>query len=98
MNCKDYKIGDKIGIRTMDGLSLAEITGVYAPADNDIRISYAIIRKPNFDKPLSKEIRCLVLPMQRYEFYSLEEYIEAQENEITKRQNILNKIKEEHDV
>lgn len=94
MNYKDYKVGEKIGVRTMDGLSLAEITGVYAPADNDIRISYTILRKPNFDKPLSREIRGLLLPMQRYEFYSLEEYIEAQENEIAKRQSILNKLKE----
>lgn len=99
MNYKDYKVGNLIGVRTMDGLSLAKITGVYAPADNDIRISYTIIRKPNFDKPLSKEIRGLLLPMQRYDIYTLEEYIESQENEINKRQGILNKIKEkrEHD-
>ena len=90
----NYKVGDKIGIRTMDGLCLAEITGVYAPADNDIRISYTVIRKPNFDKPLSRVIKGLLLPMQRYELYTLEEYIEAQENEIAKRQNILNELKD----
>lgn len=88
-----YEVGDLIGHRTMGGLYLYEITSIEGDED-DMQIHAKKLRNPDLSKPISNTIKCLLLPQQYYEILSFEEYVECMQNDINKRQGILNKIKE----
>lgn len=96
-----YKIGDLIGHDTMDGLFLCEVTDIYNINNKDlcdICLTVKVLYDENLNKPFSNKPRSIVLPQQRYEIRTFEEYIESVQNEIDKRQNILNSIKEKYNV
>lgn len=92
-----YKIGDLIGYSTMDGLFLCEITDIVKLKDKDLGELYLttkVLYNEDLQKPISNRPKYIILPHQEYEIRTFEEYIESVQNEIDKRQNILNKIKE----
>lgn len=95
-----YKVGDIIGLRNMDGLNLFEITDIYYPNDKDldnICLSVKLLRNVNLEKPWVTIISSIMLPQQRYEIRTKEEYFEEMQHEIDKKQNILNELKEKYD-
>lgn len=95
----NFKRGDIIGYSTMDGMSLLEIKDVtYLNANNqeEICLEVKIIRDSNLTKPLSSKTKYITLPQQRYEIMTKEEYFEGVQNEINKKQKILNELKEQY--
>ena len=84
----------------MDGLNLFEITDIYYPNDKDldnICLSVKLLRNVNLEKPWVTIISSIMLPQQRYEIRTKEEYFEEMQHEIDKKQNILNELKEKYD-
>lgn len=95
-----FKVGDIVGLRNMDGLNLFEITDIYYPNDKDldnICLSVKLLRNVNLEKPWVTIISSIMLPQQRYEIRTKEEYFEEMQHEIDKKQNILNELKEKYD-
>ena len=95
-----FKIGDIIGLRNMDGLDLLEITDVIHINDEDLGdtcLSVKMLRNCDLEKPWSNVIGSVLLPQQRYEIRTKEEYFEEMQYEINKKQNILNELKEKYD-
>ena len=91
-----YKVGDMIGHNTMDGIFLCEVTEVYDINDSDLCETCLTVKRlynDNLDKPWVNTIRSIMLPQQRYEILSLEEYVDMVQSDINKRQKILNEIK-----
>ena len=83
----------------MDGLNLFEITDIYYPNDKDldnICLSVKLLRNVNLEKPWVTIISSIMLPQQRYEIRTKEEYFEEMQHEIDKKQNILNELKEKY--
>ena len=94
-----FKIGDIVGLSTMDGLNLFEITDIYYPNDKDldnICLSVKLLRNVNLEKPWVTIMSSIMLPQQRYEIRTKEEYFEEMQHEIDKKQNILNELKEKY--
>ena len=97
-NCCQYKIGDIIGQYTMDGLYLLEITDIYNMMSGEICLSVKVLKDEKLSKPLSIITKSIVLPQQRYEIRTKEEYFEYIQNEINRKQNMLNKLKEQYET
>lgn len=97
-NYCQYKIGDIIGQYTMDGISLLEVTDVYKTMSGEICLSVKVLRDEKLSKPLSIITKSIVLPQQRYEIRTKEEYFEYIQIEINRKQNILNKLKEQYET
>ena len=100
MNNK-YKIGDIIGLRNMDGLDLLEITDIYYINDKDLGevcLSTEMLLNCDLEKPWSTIRGSILLPQQRYEIRTKEEYFEEMQSEIDKKQNILNELKVKYNV
>lgn len=96
----EYKIGDIVGLRNMDGLDLLEITDIYHINDKDlgeICLSTKMLLNCDLEKPWSTITGSIILPQQRYEIRTKEEYFEEIQHEIDKKQNILNELKEKYD-
>lgn len=101
MPTKEYKIGDIVGLRNMDGLDLLEITDIYHINDKDlgeICLYTRMLLNRDLEKPWSTITGSIVLPQQRYEIRTKEEYFEEIQHEIDKKQNILNELKEKYNV
>lgn len=100
MPTMEYKISDIIGLSTMDGLDLLEITDIIHINDEDlgeICLSVKLLRNVNLEKPWSNVTGSVLLPQQRYEIRTKEEYFEEMQHEIDKKQNILNELKEKYE-
>lgn len=93
-----YKIGDVIGHSTMDGISLLEVTDVYKTMSGEICLTTKLLVNDELSKPWSNIVDCIILPQQRYEIRTKEEYFEEMQHEIDKKQNILNELKERYDT
>lgn len=96
-----FKVGDIIGLSTMDGLKLLEILDVYHINDKnlgEICLSTKTLLNCNLEKPLSNRTGYIILPQQRYEIRTKEEYFEEMQHEIDKKQNILNQLKKKYNV
>ena len=101
MPTTEYKIGDIVGLRNMDGLDLLEITDIYFPKDKDLGevcLSTNLLLNCDLEKPWSTIRGSIILPQQRYEIRTKEEYFEEMQHEIDKKQNILNELKEKYNV
>ena len=101
MPTTEYKIGDIIGLRNMDGLDLFEITDIYYLKDKhsgEVCLSTKMLLSCDLEKPWSTITGSIILPQQRYEIRTKEEYFEEMQHEIDKKQNILNQFKEKYNV
>ena len=95
-----FKVGDIVGLSTMDGLNLFEITDIYYPNDEDLSeicLCTRLLMKSDLTKPWGVVMSSILLPQQRYEIRTKEEYFEEMQHEINKKQNILNELKEKYD-
>ena len=91
-----YKVGDVIGYSTMDGISLLEVTDVYKTMSGEICLTTRLLVNEELSTPWSNIVDCIVLPQQRYEIRTKEEYFEEMQHEIDKKQNTLNKLREQY--
>lgn len=95
-----YKVGDIVGLRNMDGLNLLEITDIYYIKDKglgDVCLSTKVLLNCDLEKPWADITGSIILPQQKNEIRTKEEYFEEMQSEINKKQNILNKLKEKYD-
>ena len=95
MNKIEYKVGDIIGYSTMDGTSLHLITDI-DEFDTNVCLTTKLLMKPYLIKPTSNLEGSILLPQQEYYIRTKEEYFEEMQHEIDKKQNILNKLKEQY--
>ena len=100
MPTTEYKIGDIVGLKNMDGLDLLEILDIYYTNDKDlgeICLFTKMLLNCDLEKPWATITGSIILPQQRYEIRTKEEYFEEMQHEIDKKQNILNELKEKYD-
>lgn len=96
-----FKVGDIIGLRNPDGLDLLEITDIsfinYKNQSGNVCLHMKMLLNCDLEKPRVNITGSIILPQQRNEIRTKEEYFEEMQSEINKKQTILNELKEKYD-
>ena len=91
-----YKVGDVIGLNTIEGVDLLEITDIYTMMSKEICLSFRLLMNDKLEPPVSNVTGCIVLPQQENEIITKEQYFQIVQEEINLKQGILNGLKEQY--